>query len=132
MQTITQIVPVRVWPLLARSDFLHADGNDPKLASIVASTEITTGRFDLLLATLGLFNALVNDILTNAVHRKAPKSTNGRRFAETANPSTGLSERVLSKVILTLTQIYLDVLPSSQEWTFSDNSQKPELSTTIL
>lgn len=131
-QAIMEVMPGRVWPLLARSDFLQPDGNDPKLPSIVASVEIPTGRFDLLLATIALFDGLCRDITTNAVQRKAPRSTNGRRFAENTNASTGLSEKVLSQVVIRLARIFLDVLQSSQEWTFALEAQRTQLSTAIL
>lgn len=132
IHAIVDIVPGRAWPLLARSDFVQIDGNDPKLVSIVAAIEIPTGRFDLLLSTVALFEALIKDIITNAVQRKSPKTTNGRRFAEDTSTSTGLSEKVLSKVVFTLTRIFLDVLSSSQDWTFVDESQRIETNTAIL
>lgn len=72
---VTLFAPSRIWPLFARSRLLDLDGDGGSLVTIVTAVEMVTGRYELLLSCIRLFEALVdasfNDIVVRPQMSKA-------------------------------------------------------------
>jgi len=119
MHALTSVTPGRVWPLVGRSGLLDLGRGGGKLASIVGSVELVSGRYSLLLSCTRLYEALVEDFVTNAVSRRS-RGKSSARFGNVKATGTGISDQVLSKVLLSFTRYLVDVLESSCFWKFVD------------
>lgn len=128
---LTPILPGRVWPFLARSGLLEIDGRGGKLAEIVASAEIVTGRFEFLIGCIRVFEALVEEAIAHAVARKAT-STALTRFTESDNLGTGISIQVMSKVVLAFARALVDTFESFSNWRYLVLDEKLEVGRRIL
>lgn len=124
LRIILSILPSRVWPLVARSQLLDIKGRGGQIGSIVASTELITGRYDFLVSCVGLFRALISDIARNSVARIVPSTALTSRFSEQTPTVSGLSPKLTSTVILAFTRVVLDVLRSIQDWKFVKVQQR--------
>ncbi|KAL8814302.1 MAG: hypothetical protein Q9223_006461 [Gallowayella weberi] len=125
-EALLRIMPDRVWPFLGRSSLLSIKDSDSQLNAVLASTEMTIGRYDLLLACLHLFESLVNDALGHAVLRKSP-ARGVTRFTTATLPSTGMSQVVTKKVLLSFARIMLDVYENFSTWNYVQREQKLEI-----
>lgn len=124
------VMPGRVWPLLGRSGLLEMDGKVGMLTALVASTEIVSGRYDLLLASIRVFDALVEDVVAQAVPRKGTIKAVAR-FSASNQLGTGIPDRVMSKVLLSFGRAMIDVFESSVNWRFVKLEEKLEVHTKI-
>ncbi|KAI9799748.1 MAG: hypothetical protein M1833_003867 [Piccolia ochrophora] len=125
VHAFTAVSPGRVWPFLARSELLPIEGRGGRLASVVASTEVVSGHFDFLIATIRLFEALVEDALTNAVARKAAGKTLPRFAQETYGIS--VSENTVRKVLLAFARTVVEMYESVGNWTFAVLDERLEV-----
>lgn len=110
IHAITKVVPGRVWPLLARSEFLDVNGRGGKMTVILQSTELAAGRSQLLLQCVKLYETLLTDVMQHATTRKAPSVTTAKRFSQASEVATGSSRKVVSKILSTLTQSFVSVV----------------------
>ena len=119
IHALLAILPYRVWPFLSRSGLLGLQGNESRLAAIVAISELSTGRYELLLSSIRLFEALIEDALANKVSRKIP-STALTRFGalSTEMAGAGVTESSMKKIIVHFEKIMVDVFESSHAWKF--------------
>ena len=130
MHALLIILPARVWSFLSRSSLLGLDGKESRLSSVVASTEIVSGRFGFLSGFMWCCESLVDDAVTNAVSRKA-KPVAKTRFGQRDNGGSGLSEVSMKKVLLHLTRITVDVFESIDGWKFELLQEKLEINATV-
>ena len=82
MQFIHASIPVysnRVWALLGRSGLIELGRGGGRLSTIVGSVEMVSGRFDLLLSCTHLYEALVDDFVSQAARRRDVEKS-GARF----------------------------------------------------
>lgn len=126
-EALLHVMPDRVWPFLGRSTLLGIKDNDSQLSAVLASTEMAIGRYGFLLACLELFVSLVNDAVAHALPRKSP-SKGVTRFTTSRLPSTGVSQVVTKKVLLSFQRIMLDVYESFPTWKFVQAEQRFEIS----
>ena len=77
-----------MWPLISRSGLLELGRGVGRLSTIVASVELVSGRFDLLLSCMRLYEALVEDIVSKAVQRRNVEKA-GARFGNEDLLETG-------------------------------------------
>lgn len=132
LQAALVAVPGRVWPIVSRIGFIDTTGSSGKLAATIASLELPNGRFDLLVSSLDLFEALVADTLARAVQRKgSPSSTRGR-FAEPVLASAGLTDKLQGKIFESFVRLLLDILQSSGSWKFVDAAQERSIQMSII
>ena len=124
------ITPWRVWPLLARSSLLDLGRGSGKLASIVGSVELVSGRYELLLACTHLYEVLVEDLVVNVVTRRN-RGKLSARFVKQEKPGTEVPEHILSKVLLSFTRYLVDVIESSCSWKFIDPNDNRQLRKSI-
>ena len=128
IRALLVILPNRVWPFLNRSGLLGLRGNQSRLAAIIAVSELTSGRYELLLSSIRLFEALVEDALTNKVTRKTV-SNSLTRFGPSSAETTGsgVMEPTMSQIILQFERIMVDVFESSHTWKFVLSEEKLDI-----
>jgi len=124
------VMPGRVWPLMARSGLLEMDSRGGMLGALVASTEIVSGRYDLLLASIRVFDALVEDAVAQAIPRKGTIKAVAR-FTASNRLGTGIPDNVMRKVLLAFGRTMIDVFESSVNWRFVKFEEKVEIHTRI-
>ncbi|KAL8725135.1 MAG: hypothetical protein Q9166_007539 [cf. Caloplaca sp. 2 TL-2023] len=125
-EALLHVMPDRVWPFLGRSTLLGVKDSDSHLSAVLASTEIAMGRYDLLLGCIHLFESLVNDAIRHAAITKRP-ARDVARFATSRLHSTGVSQVVTKKVLLSFQSIMLDVYESLPTWNFVQTEQRYEI-----
>ena len=130
MHALLIILPARVWSFLSRSSLLGLDGKESRLSSVVASTEIVSGRFGFLSGFMRCCESLVDDAVTNAVSRKA-KPVAKTRFEQRDNGGSGLPEVSMRKVLLHITRITVDIFESIHGWKFELLQEKLEITATV-
>jgi nuclear pore complex protein Nup188 len=124
------IFPGRVWPLLSRSGLLGVGQGGGQLATIVESVELLSGRYDLLFSYCRLFESLVDDFASNAIHRRR-RNKSSTRFQGAEDTATGIPDHVISKILLSFTRYLVDVLESSCDWKYVSQDDQRRLSGTI-
>lgn len=130
VRSLIPIMPGRVWPLLARSGLLEIDGKGGMLAALITSNEIVNGHYGLLLAAIGTFDTLVEDVVSHAIPRKGSAKA-VVRFATSNRGGTGIPDSVMKKVLLALGRTITDVFESSVNWRFVKIEEKLEVQTRI-
>ena len=111
------VAPGRVWAYMARCALINSDARSGRLSRITANLDMFAERFDLLLSAVKLFSGLVDSAVTSAVQRRAGVSVNNRSREE-ENPWLGASDKVISRVSLSVAQTTLDVFENSATWRF--------------
>ncbi|KAF4632705.1 hypothetical protein G7Y89_g5417 [Cudoniella acicularis] len=124
------VSPSRVWPLLARSSFLGVSRGSGRLSSIVESVELVSGRYEFLISCVRLYEALVADIVRNAIKRRSGVRSSGR-FSAKEDAGAGVPDQLLSKVLQYFTRYLIDVLESSFSWKFVTQNDRRRLCKTI-
>lgn len=130
MRCLMDVLPGRVWPLMARSQLLGIGGSGARLINFVASREMTTGCYDFLAENLQLFMALVDDAISNAIRRRTVTKAVAR-FDSVANSNAAVPGRLLKDVLLAYTRTFVDVFESSPRWKFVDDVQRKEINTQV-
>ena len=126
------VLPGRVWPFLGRSSLLGLDGTESRLAAVIATTEMTSGRYDFLLGCVRLFDALIEDALVYAISRRQYQYIT-RRFDPPASDKagTGVTEPIMKKILQGLERLMVDVFESCRTWRFTSILQRLEINTRI-
>ena len=131
LATIISVAPSRAWPYLSRSGLLGIHGGESKLTAVMTATEIPSGEYPVLLSSLNLFEAMIDDVISNAVPRKSSKSLNRFSAMEVDQSGTGIPESNMRKLLLQLTRIAVDVFQSCTAWKFANPRHKVVLDTRI-
>ncbi|KAK4242409.1 nucleoporin subcomplex protein binding to Pom34-domain-containing protein [Achaetomium macrosporum] len=111
------VCPGRIWAYMARCALINSDTRSGRLSRITANLDMVAERFDLLLSAVKLFSSLVDGAMTSAVRRRAGVSPNSRSKGE-ENPWLGASDKIISRVTLSIAQTTLDVFENSATWRF--------------
>jgi nuclear pore complex protein Nup188 len=114
------VFPGRVWAYMARCALINSDTRSGRLSRITANLDMIAERFDLLLSAVRLFSSLVDGAMTSAVRRRTAvngNSPNSRSKGE-ENPWVGASDKIISRVSLSIAQTTLDVFENSATWRF--------------
>ena len=123
---LLQIMPDRVWPFLGRSGLLGISEDGGRLSVIVSTYEIVTGRYDFLVGCIRLYDALVEDVVDNAVPRRTPTKAL-TRFGDTSHFGTGVSKDTMQKVVSSLQRTMMDVFDSLRGWKFVHQDDRAEI-----
>ena len=123
---LLRIVPDRVWPFLSRSGLFGIGQDESQLKSIVATQEMTIGRFDFLLGCVRIFDALVTDAVVHAISRKTPIKTLAR-FGSLNTVGAGVSQITMTKVLLSLTRIMIEIFEGTMKWKFIEQEERMEI-----
>jgi nuclear pore complex protein Nup188 len=93
------------------------------LAKILVGSEIVLGRYDFLLGCIRLFEALVQDAVTQSVKRKASERRTPERaiarFGSAPISSSGTSDKIMSNVLLVFGRTLTGIFESSSTWRFT-------------
>jgi nuclear pore complex protein Nup188 len=111
------VCPGRVWAYMARCALINSDTRAGRLSRITANLDMFAERFDLLLSAVKLFSSLVESAMTSAVQRRAGGGLHSRSKGE-ENPWLGASDKIISRVSLSIAQTALDVFENSATWRF--------------
>jgi nuclear pore complex protein Nup188 len=114
MSAIANVLPGRIWPLLARSGFLNLDGAGSLLHAAV-SIEATNGTFYFLDSSLKLYGKLLDDAITRAIHQgqnHTPREQ--RRLPPATDP--GAPAHVRTRVLFAYTQVMTEMYDSLSSW----------------
>ncbi|TVY27193.1 Nucleoporin [Lachnellula hyalina] len=130
IHALIPISPDRVWPLLSRSGLLGVARGEGILATIVESVELVSGRYDFLISCARLYEALVEDIASNAIRRRSGVKASAR-FTDHDEVGTGVPDLLLSKIILSFSRYLIDVLESSFLWKFVTENDRRLLTWTL-
>ncbi|KAI9680655.1 MAG: hypothetical protein M1817_004095 [Caeruleum heppii] len=130
------ILPGRVWPLFGRSALLERGGSGGRLAALIASNEMVTGRFDFLIACIRMYEMLVDDVVNHAIVRRCSRPSTGR-FDDSGGvgdggAGTGVPDKVMSDVLLAYQRTLVDVFESSPNWRFLILDERLEMNNRIL
>ncbi|KAL8836341.1 MAG: hypothetical protein Q9170_002955 [Blastenia crenularia] len=130
MHVLLQVMPDRVWPFLGRSMLLGVKDNNSQLSAVLASTDVATGKYELLIGCTHLFDSLVYDAISHTVVRKSSGKI-VTRFAAPQSLGTGVSHVVMKKVLLSFQRIMIDVYRSVSTLGFVQTDQRFEVTTRL-
>ncbi len=130
VRALIPVLPGRVWPFFVRSGLLDMDGTGGRLSDLIGSTEIVTGRYEFLLECIRIFEGLVDEAVDHAIARQCLGSKSRSALRESCG--TGISEQVMTKVVLVLTRTLVDVFRSYHNWKFLVLEERLEMGRRIL
>ncbi|KAL2271878.1 hypothetical protein VTJ83DRAFT_1249 [Remersonia thermophila] len=131
LYAVLPIRPGRVWAYMARTPLISGDTRSGRLSRITATLDVFAERFDLLLAAVKLFSALVDSAVTSSVQRRTAAAANGGRRGD-ENPWVGASDKIVSRVSLSIAQTVIDVFESSTTWRFPSELDRSVLMRDIV
>ncbi|KAK4106745.1 hypothetical protein N658DRAFT_520227 [Parathielavia hyrcaniae] len=111
------VCPGRVWAYMARCGLINGDTRAGRLSRITVNLDMFVERVDLLLSAVRLFSSLVESAMTSAVQRRTGGGLHSRSKGE-ENPWLGASDKIISRVSLSIAQTALDVFENSATWRF--------------
>ncbi|KAK3944276.1 nucleoporin subcomplex protein binding to Pom34-domain-containing protein [Diplogelasinospora grovesii] len=111
------VCPGRVWAYMARCELLNSESRAGRLSRITGNLDIFAERFDFLASAVKFFSGLVDSAMTSAVQRRVGTNANGRARGD-ENPWLGMSDKILSRVSLSVAQTAVDVFENSATWRF--------------
>ena len=132
LYTVLAIRPGRIWPFLAKSGFLGLTEGESQLSTIINAPEITPTEHSVVEGVVCFFRATVEDSTTYTVSRRLRKShKTSTRFQTHDYTSAGISNGLVSKIILRLQQVVLGILSTSQNWKAISLDQRAGLQSQI-
>ena len=120
------LAPGRVWSYMARCELLYSESRSGRLSALTGALDMLSERFELLQSSINLFDGLVNSAMASVVQRKPGTKSAGRQQNE-ENPWIGTSDKILSRVCLSIAQTAVDIFENSATWRFS-----PEIHRSII
>ncbi|KAK2764326.1 hypothetical protein FQN54_009018 [Arachnomyces sp. PD_36] len=130
IHAVADFLPGRVWPLLARSSLLGADGNGGMLAAIVSAVEVTTGDYSFLLGSIRIFDAMIDDAVKHAAMRRTCKVPSAKSDHAT-DFNAGVPSYIMTNILLTFTRTMIEVYTSNANWRFNNADHQLTINTTI-
>ncbi|KAI9694625.1 MAG: hypothetical protein M1822_000241 [Bathelium mastoideum] len=127
---VTKLLPHRIWPFLSRSSLINLDGSGGGLVDSIP-IEMSLGRHEVLLGTVHLFDALVENTVAGAIQRRIP-GKQVTRFEDIKAGGGGTTERAIGRIVTRLTRIMTDIFQSASSWRFENVAEKLELDNIIL
>jgi nuclear pore complex protein Nup188 len=120
------VCPGRVWAYMSRCALLNSDTRAGRLSKVMGNLDMAAERFDLLLSAVKLFSSLVESSMTSAVQRRIVTNLNSRPKGE-ESPWLGTSDKILSRVTLSIAQTAIDIFESSATWRFTSEVDRSSL-----
>ncbi|KAK3692416.1 nucleoporin subcomplex protein binding to Pom34-domain-containing protein [Podospora appendiculata] len=112
------VCPGRVWSYMTRCGLINGETRAGRLTRITGSLDLFSDRFDFLASAVKFFSSLVDSAMTSAIQRRAGTTAIVRSRDEEENPWLGTSDRILSRVALSVAQTAVDVFEHSATWRF--------------
>lgn len=127
---LVTVLPGRVWPLLARSSLLGADGKGGVMTAIVSAIEVPSGDYPFLLSCVNLFEQLVNDAASRAVLRRSPNSA-ATKLPVASDWGAGVPSHIMRGILLNFVRTVVEVYNSNVNWRFNSPDQRLQINTTL-
>lgn len=126
MHALLSVLPDRVWPFLARSSLLGLGSVENQFNTLLASSDMITGRYCFLLGCIRLFDGLVEDIILRATSQRVV-TTAVARFAPTGSQGSGVSRIMIGKVLNSYQQLMMNMMESPQSWKLATQGERFEI-----
>ncbi|KAI0912990.1 nucleoporin subcomplex protein binding to Pom34-domain-containing protein [Ustulina deusta] len=126
LHAILPICPGRVWSYMAKCTLLRSQSQGGRLARIIGNLDLSDVQFDLLLSTVRLFSDLVDNAMASSVRRKTDIKTNPRQRSAD-NVWLGVSDKIITRITLAISQAAVDFLESSSTWRFATEQDRMTL-----
>ncbi|KAL4999117.1 nucleoporin subcomplex protein binding to Pom34-domain-containing protein [Aspergillus recurvatus] len=127
IRALIAVLPSRVWPLLSRSCLLGTDGKGGMMTAVISATEVTSGDYPFLMASVRLFEAVIEDAMSRAVLRRCPVGKAGI----VSDWTSGVPSHIMRGILLNFVRIMVEVYNSSGNWRFNAPESKFEITTAI-
>ncbi|KAL4869805.1 hypothetical protein BDV12DRAFT_72806 [Aspergillus spectabilis] len=127
IRALITVLPSRVWPLLSRSSLLGADGKGGMMTAIISATEVTSGEYPFLMASVRLFEAVAEDAISRAVLRRCPTGKAG----VISDWTSGVPTHIMRSILLNFVRTMVEVYNSSGNWRFNAPEQKFDINISI-
>ncbi|KAI1306610.1 nucleoporin subcomplex protein binding to Pom34-domain-containing protein [Xylaria venustula] len=128
---ILSICPGRVWSYMAKCNLLQNQSQGGRLSRIIGNLDLSDVQFELLVSTVRLFSDLVDNAMASSVRRKTEIKTNPRQRSAD-NVWLGVSDKIITQVILAISQAAIDFLESSSTWRFATEQDRMTLMRDIV
>ena len=125
-RALVSVMPDRVWPFLGRSGLLGLSEEGGRLGVIVSTYEIVGCQYDFLFGCIRLYDALIEDVVRNAVARRAPSKAL-TRFGSDSTYGAGVSEAAMKKVLMSLQRNMMDIFDSFRGFKYIDLNRRSEI-----
>ena len=125
------VCPGRVWAYMTRCGLINGETRAGRLSRITGNLEMLAERCGFLISAMKFFSSLIESAMTGTVQRKVGASGSVRSKGE-ENPWLGTSEKVLSRVSLSIAQTAVDVLENSATWRFPSELDRSVVVTDVI
>lgn len=112
-----QVAPGRIWAYMTRCGLINGDARAGRLSRLTGSLDVFAERFEFLSTAIKFFSSLIDSAMTSAVQRRTAISSISRSKGE-ESPWLGTSDKLLSRVSLSVAQTAVDVFENSVTWRF--------------
>ncbi len=123
LDAVLPLCPGRVWAYMPRCELLNSESRAGRLSSITANLDLHAERFDFLASAIKLFSDLVDSARNSAVQRK----TSATRQKGGDHPWLGTSDKILSRVCLSISMAAVDTLENTSTWRFQSELHRSTL-----
>ncbi|CEL05585.1 hypothetical protein ASPCAL06703 [Aspergillus calidoustus] len=127
IRALIVVLPNRVWPFLSRSSLLGTDGKGGMMTAIISATEVTSGDYPFLMASVRLFEAVTEDAISRAVLRRCLHGKAG----VVSDWTSGVPSHIMRNILLNLVRTMIEVYNSNGNWRFNTPERKFEINTPI-
>ena len=112
------LAPGRVWSYMARCELLNTESRAGRLSRITGNLDMLYERYELLSASLKLFSSLVKSAMSSSIRRRVgPKPASRQKTDE--DVWLGTSDKIISRICLSISQISVDAYENSATWRFT-------------
>jgi nuclear pore complex protein Nup188 len=112
------LTPGRVWSYMARCELLNSESRAGRLSRITGNLDLLSERYDLLVSSVNLFSSLVSSARSSAVQRRIGTRPSSRQKIE-EDPWLGTSDKIFSRICLSIAQTSVDIYENSATWRFA-------------
>ncbi len=111
------VSPGRIWSYMARCQLLNTESRAGRLSRLTGSSDMASERFHFLTSSIGFLSSLVDSVRTSAVQRKVGVKF-GSRQKTVDSIWLGASDKILSRVAISIAQTAVDVFENTSTWKF--------------
>jgi nuclear pore complex protein Nup188 len=130
VRVLVPILPNRIWPFLSRTSMLDTNGQGGRWSAIVSAAEVTSGDYPFLLSFVELFEAVIEDAISNSAVRKVT-SREVSRAGDVPERSAGVPSHIISKVLSSFVRSMVGVYNSTGNWRFKQVERKLQIETLL-
>ncbi|KAH8698491.1 putative nucleoporin [Talaromyces proteolyticus] len=129
-RVLVPILPNRTWPFLSRTSLLDTGGQAGRWSAIVSATEVTSGEYPFLISFVDLFDAVIDDAISNASFRKL-SSRDIIKAGDVSEKSAGVPSHVMSRVLSSFVRAMVGIYNSTGNWRFNKMERRLQVETML-